>query len=57
MAWCVGNARVEAKGNAIAISKSVGAAKIDPLAALLDAAEVMSRSPAPASPAYQVIFV
>lgn len=49
MAWSVSNARVEPKGNAIAITKqAAGTAKIDPLMALFNAVECMSRAPAPA---------
>jgi phage terminase large subunit-like protein len=47
MAWCVGNAKVEPKGNAIVITKQAsGTAKIDPLMALLNAVSLMALNPA-----------
>jgi phage terminase large subunit-like protein len=46
MAYCVGNAKIEQKGNNITITKqSAGVAKIDPLIALFNAVELMALNP------------
>jgi phage terminase large subunit-like protein len=46
MAYAVGNAKVEPKGNAITITKQLaGAGKIDPLMALLNCVALMTRNP------------
>lgn len=48
MAWCVGNAKVEPKGNAILITKQAsGTGKIDPLMAGLNAIALLALNPQP----------
>jgi phage terminase large subunit-like protein len=48
MNWCVGNVKIEPTATAIRATKqNAGDAKIDPWCALMDAATVMARNPAP----------
>ena len=46
MNWCVGNAKVEPRGNAISITKQAsGTGKIDPLMATLNCVALMAMNP------------
>ena len=50
MSWCVGNAKVEPRGNSILITKQAsGFAKIDPLMALFNAVSLLAMNPAPSN--------
>jgi phage terminase large subunit-like protein len=59
MAWSVGNAKVEMRGNAEMVTKQVsGRAKIDPVIALFEATILMSWNPEPKrAPIYELFFV
>lgn len=53
MAWCIGNAKVEPRGNAAIITKQQsGSAKIDPLMAMLNAVSLMALNPDAVGTAY-----
>ncbi len=58
LAWSVGNAKIELKGSARAVTKQVsGKTKIDPLIAGFNAAMLMSRNPQAASGKLYQMFI
>jgi phage terminase large subunit-like protein len=58
MNWCVGNVKIEPRGNAIIATKqAAGRAKIDPVLAMFNAVTLMALNPASPKKEYQLLFV
>lgn len=58
MAYCIGNCKVEVKGNNIIISKQIaGASKIDPVMSLLNGVALLALNPSAPGKKMQMFFV
>jgi phage terminase large subunit-like protein len=58
MNFCVGNAKIESRGNAVLITKQIsGSGKIDALMATLNSVALMSLNPKPRNKKFQSFFI